>query len=298
MKSITFALFIFYLFDLLLYVQASSEYSLVKRGGGQSSRRSRRKSEESSVRDQTAALPGSSSLEWGDPDAMARMPSDPSESLSPSSKRRVNRRKAWSGSSYETSSGSTDQMSIARGELSKKGDTAMSRYRAKNEVGTSGNPPGMPNDWSKGGIVTAQDGTQQRYIHIQKPIKHKSNSVSEQLYSGKYPRKATYPNRNTKVWRLKKSNDDAAQLFTGRSNRNRLKDIYGPETTYEDPNRLHFGRQSMDSARATNQLKTAMDLHTRQDHVFKKKRRASETPEERKARKCKKKPSGQIVCER
>ena len=116
-----------------------------------------------------------------------------------------------------------------------------------------------------------------------------------QLHSGQYQRKLN-PERKTKVWRLK-NRRDAAQLFTGRSNNNQLIDPSDSSPTYHDHSLPH-GVTPEAATRNANHVKIVADRYRRQEHVFRKKRRATETPEEKRARICKNPPRGAIDCER
>jgi len=323
MKSFILSILsVIYLFKLLLRVHSFAEVSssndisplqLVKRGGTCSG--CSKESNDSGNPD-PPTLTRVRSRHWGH-EHETIWPNSDSESLSWQTQKRVKRNRPWSGSSYETNSGESlyhksSSFSDSDGSIGSKSAKSVqseatskrisikgkekaepSHYGNNNEVGVTGDLPGARNRWDKGSLVTAQDGSGPRYIHIKKPLKHRGNNDEVQLYAGTDTRKNN-PERKTKVWKIKSNN--GAHLFTGRRNKYPFDDPKNPVKKLK-PYEIPEGKTEEDAVRQENRWKLSQDLRLRQDHVFKKKRRASETHEEYLTRKRSKKPPSPIKVE-
>lgn len=136
---------------------------------------------------------------------------------------------SWSDSSHETSSGSEDD-----------------RHPVQSQGASH-----LGNDWKKGGLVSANDGKQNRRIKLLKPIKDNNTPEDLQKWSGKY----TYKNgkeRKTKLWQQK--DNGLAQLATGSTPHSRMHDPLNPSS----PHSQDYPTDPM-TKHANNQLKIFVD---------------------------------------
>jgi hypothetical protein len=136
---------------------------------------------------------------------------------------------SWSDSSHETSSGSED-------------DQHSTKPQDSSHHG---------NDWKKGGLVSANDGKQNRRIKLLKPIKDNNTPDDLQKWSGTY----TYKNgkeRKTKLWQQK--DNGLAQLATGSTPHSRMHDPLNPSS----PHSQDYPTDPM-TKHANNQLKIYVD---------------------------------------